>query len=127
MKPIFSKTIYGLCIASTMLLSLGLMANEDEKNTKKKKKTGTVVSTRYALNNKSVRIYPDAWAREMHVISKEKTAVQFFVFNTEGELVINRAVKHNEHFKLIGLSRGFYTYHVFDGDNEKATGKFEIR
>jgi hypothetical protein len=40
---------------------------------------------------------------------------------------VNRSLKENEHIKLTGLQRGYYSYHLFDGDEEKATGKFEIR
>jgi hypothetical protein len=41
--------------------------------------------------------------------------------------VVNKKVKQDEHIKLTGLKKGFYTYHLFSGDEEKATGKFEIR
>jgi hypothetical protein len=58
---------------------------------------------------------------------KKKATTNFFVFDAEGTLLVNRSLKENEHIKLTGLQKGYYTYHLFDDDEEKATGKFEIR
>lgn len=122
----FSKIIYCSLLASGVLVSHNLWATDDPETAKKKKdESGTTVKT--SLNNKSVKIYPDAFKRDMHVIVKEKTEINFFVFDLEGTLVVTRKMKTNEHFKITGLEKGVYTYHVFSEDEEKATGKFEIR
>ena len=122
----FTKTIYCSLLSSGVLLSHSLWANDDPETAKKKKnETTTVLSS--SLNNKSIKIYPDAFKKEMHVIVREKTEIIFIVLDTEGTLLLNRQLKPNEHFKITGLEKGNYTYHVFDGDEEKATGKFEIR
>ena len=127
-KPFFTKSIYCCLIAFGVLISYSLYAKDDnDEEGDKKKKKETKTSTSFSLNNKSVKIYPDAIRREMHVVSKEKSETTFFVFDTEGTLLVNRILKEGEHIKLSGLKRGFYTFHVFDGDEEKATGKFEIR
>ena len=125
-KSVFSKTIYCSLLAFGVLISHSLFATDDTKTDRKKKKE-TKTSTAFSLNNKSVKIYPDAIKREMHVVSKEKSESTFFVFDLEGTLIVNRIVKEGEHFKLSGLQRGTYTFHLFSGDEEKATGKFEIR
>lgn len=124
MKPLL-KTVYISLLVTTVLFSYNLSAADEKDKDKRKKETKA--AERFSLNNKSVKIYPDAFKREMHVVSKEKTTTQFIVFDSEGEMVVNRSLKENEHIKLTGLKRGHYTFHLFDGDDEKATGKFEIR
>jgi Secretion system C-terminal sorting domain len=102
-------------------------ADEKDKDKRKKETKNAKAAEHFSLNNKSVKIYPDPFKREMHVVSKENKTTQFFVFDSEGTMVVNRPLKENEHIKLTGLKRGYYTYHLFDGDEEKVAGKFEIR
>lgn len=123
---LFTKTIYCSLLSSGVLMSHSLWANDDPETTKKKKKEATAI-TSSSLNNKSIKIYPDAFKKEMHVLVREKNEIVFVVFDTEGTLLLNRKLKPNEHFKITGLEKGNYSYHVFDGDEEKASGKFEIR
>jgi gluconate kinase len=125
-NALFTKTIYCSLLSSGVLMSHGLWANDDPETAKKKKNEATAAA-RTSLNNKSVKIYPDAFKKEMHVLVREKTEITFVVLDTDGTLMLNRKLKPNEHFKVTGLEKGNYSYHVFDGDEEKATGKFEIR
>jgi hypothetical protein len=125
-NALFTKTIYCSLLSSGVLMSYSLWANDDPETAKKKKNEATAAAST-SLNNKSVKIYPDAFKKEMHVIVREKTEITFVVLDTDGTLMLNRKLKSNEHFKLTGLEKGNYYYHVFDGDEEKATGKFEIR
>lgn len=92
-----------------------------------KKNLGKAVNA--GFNNSSVRIYPDILKRDMHVVAKknEGQTVDFFVFDLEGNLVLNQKMKSKEHFRIAGLRKGMYVYHVFRGDEETAAGKFEIR
>ena len=125
-NALFTKTIYCSLLSSGVLMSYSLWANDDPATAKKKRdETSAVASS--SLNNKSVKIYPDALKKEMHVLVREKTEIVFVVFDTEGTLMLNRKLKPNEHFKITGFDKGNYSYHVFDGDEEKASGKFEIR
>jgi hypothetical protein len=80
-------------------------------------------------NNASVKIYPDALKRIMHVVAKENEnkEVDFFVFDLEGTLMLNYKMKSGEHQKITGLARGAYIYRVFTGDEETASGKFLIK
>ena len=100
-----------------------LSGNEEEPA--RKVKTRSFASR----NNNSVRIYPDIVKRNMHVIAKENDGkeVDFFVFDLEGTLMQNVRMKPKDHIKVGGLARGSYVYRVFCGDEETATGKFEIR
>ena len=125
-RSFFTKTIYCSLLAFGVLISHSVFATDDTEAAKKKKKETRDQPTS-SLNNKSVKVYPDPIKRQIHVISKVKTETTFFVFDLEGTLIVNRIVKEGEHFKISGLERGFYTYHLFNGDEEKATGKFEIR
>lgn len=80
-------------------------------------------------NNNAVKIYPDIVQKAMHVIAKDNDGkeIDFFVFDVEGTLLKHYKMKEGEHKKLAGLQRGKYIYHVFCGDEETASGKFDIR
>jgi hypothetical protein len=80
-------------------------------------------------NNDAVRIYPDVLRRTMHVVAKDNEGrkIDFFVFDLEGTLIQHYKMKPKDHEKLSGLQRGKYVYHVFSGDEETATGNFEMR
>lgn len=125
-----------------MLPSTGLLANinpyknysiiinEDDKTDKKAKKEVKKTNARFSLNNKAVKIYPDIIKREMHVLAKEnkkEEELDFFVFATDGTLVQHYKMGPKEHKRISGLEPGKYIYRVFKGDEEAATGKFEIR
>ena len=99
---------------------------EDEPAKKNKMKAKSSFAS---LNNSAVKIYPDAVKRDMHVVAKENDGkeIDFFVFDLQGTLVQNYKMKAKDHYRLTGLSRGTYVYRVFSGDEETATGKFEIR
>jgi hypothetical protein len=117
-----------------IFLSVGLLATqapafagngEDPVKTGKAKKAKSFNS----LNNQSVKIYPDAFSKDMHVIAKENEnkEIDFFVFDTQGALLYNYKMMNKDHFKISGLARGTYIYRVFNGDIETAAGKFDIR
>ena len=117
-----------------IFLSVGLLATqtpawagngEDPVKTVKAKKAKSFNS----LNNQSVKIYPDAFNKDMHVIAKENEnkEIDFFVFDTQGNLLYNYKMINKDHFKISGLARGTYVYRVFNGDIETAAGKFDIR
>ncbi len=94
-----------------------------------KKTKNKSVKSFSSLNNNSVKIFPDALKRTMHVVAKENEGreVDFFVFYLQGALVQNYKMKARDHLKIAGLAKGSYVYRVFCGDEETAAGKFEIR
>jgi hypothetical protein len=79
-RSVFIKTVYCSLISSGILLSNNGYTNDDSgADAAKKKKKTEKPTRRFFLNNKSVKIYPDAIKKEMHVIIKEKALVEFFV------------------------------------------------
>lgn len=82
-----------------------------------------------SLNNSAVKIHPAAVKREMHVVAKENDGVEvdFFVFDLQGTIIQHYKMKPKSHYKLSGLRKGKYSFSVFQGDAETASGKFEIR
>ncbi len=141
-KPHF-KSFFALGIAACLLTAQPATAtgkpfrkftsfsvNEEDKPAKKNKSRTKAKTSGYAsLNNSTVKIYPDVIKRDMHVVAKDNDGKQidFFVFDVEGTLVHHYKMKAKDHNKLSGLARGVYVYRVFCGDEEKATGNFEIR
>jgi hypothetical protein len=98
---------------------------EEEPAAKAKVKTTRAFSS---LNNKTIKLYPDAIRREMHVVSRENDGqeIDFFVFDVQGTLVEHYKMKPKDHYRIAGLARGKYIYRVFRGDAENAAGQFEI-
>jgi hypothetical protein len=134
MKLKSSNLINGACIALCLLMypytSMAKMATTEDPKEKTKAETEAKkarVST--SRNNSSVKIYPDILKRIMHVVAKdnEGAEIDFFVFDLEGTLVKHYKMKGGDHEKLTELARGKYVFHVFSGDEETATGNFDIR
>jgi len=98
---------------------------DDDPKDKKEVKKAKVSSSR---NNSSVKIYPDILKRVMHVVAKDNTeTVDFYVFDLEGTMVKHYKMKSGDHERMADLARGKYVFSVFAGDDETATGNFEIR
>lgn len=75
----------------------------------------------------SVKIYPDLVKRMIHVKSTETRQLDFYVFDTEGTMVVHYKMKEKEHKKISGLKRGAYVYQVFGGDEMTSSGKIIIK
>jgi hypothetical protein len=103
----------------------GITRNSGDEDPAKKKAKKAFASH----NNSTVKIYPDALKREMHVVAKNNDGkvIDFFVFDLQGTLIQNYKMNAKEHYRLAGLERGTYVYRVFSGDEETAAGKFDIR
>ena len=136
-----AKTIIALSIGAGLLLTqpgfttakpinnFGTLKNnpgEEEPAKKSRAKKSRLFSSR---NNSSVKIYPDVVKRTMHVVAKENDGreVDFFVFDLQGTLIQNYKMKAKDHIRIEGLQRGSYVYRVFLGDEETASGNFEIK
>ena len=80
-------------------------------------------------NNHAVRIYPDPVRRAIHVVAKENKGqeIDFFVFDLQGTMIEHVKMDSGDHEKFTDLDRGTYIYRVFAGDEETATGNFEVR
>ena len=113
-----------LCYATSIISkNSAILPGEEEPIKKSKSKSFS------SHNNSSVKIFPDAFKRIMHVIAKGNKGkeIDFFVFDLQANLIKNYKMKENDQVKLEGLSRGVYVYRVFCGDEETASGNFEIK
>jgi hypothetical protein len=138
--PLLLTFVFGLLVArpahasgKPYTLFAKLKHPEDDKNPKNgsastanNSATRTMLSSR---NNSAVKIQPHMFRKEMTVIARENGGkeIDFFVFDLQGTLVHNVRMKEKDRIKIMGLSRGKYIYRVFAGDEETASGQFEIR
>ena len=125
MKTKTTRSFIYACLALCMLAQSSALYAAGNPIERKEVKTKISASR----NNSSVRIYPDAIKRVMHVVAKdnETPEVDFFVFDLEGTIIKHYKMKSGAHEKLTDLERGKYVFRVFSGDEETAMGKFEIR
>ena len=134
MKRITQPLIAGVCFSllsvnpsTTIIAAAGrkpvLTENPDESKATDRNKN------RSSRNNHAIRIYPDVMKRVMHVVAKdnESKEIDFFVFDLQGTLIQHYKMAAGDHEKLVNLKRGKYVYHVFSGDEETATGQFNVR
>jgi len=126
MKVKFTHAVLFLTLTLGMTIqSYAAGTGDDDPKAKTEVKKAKVSSSR---NNASVKIYPDMLKRVMHVVAKDSDEqIDFFVFDLEGTLIKHYKMKSGDHQKLNDLARGQYVFSVFAGDEETATGKFEIR
>src|SRR5689334_17856130 len=115
--------------STTMAAAKTFSKSGDKEKNEGGKKQGKKTSLQSSRNNNAVRIYPDLFKRTMHVVAKENDGkeIDFFVFDLEGTLISQYKMVNGDRKELVGLQRGKYVYHVFSGDEECATGGFEIR
>lgn len=90
-------------------------------NTAEPKKTKTT------KKEKEVKIYPDMLKRVMHVKNVENTQVDFFVFDSQGTIMVHYKMNEKDHKKINGLDKGTYTYQVFKNDEMSESGKIIIK
>jgi Glutamine amidotransferase class-I len=135
-----ATTILGVCLGMTLIqpafgsakipndTSTAKNDPKEDEPAKAKKSSGKNRSFT-SMNNNSVKIYPDIIKREMHVVAKDNAGkeISFFVFDLQGTLIQNYKMKAKDHYRVSGLKKGTYIYRVFTGDEETASGKFEIR
>ena len=132
MNPKFTLTLAGfICLGLLAIQPYSSIAAEKEPVTatevkKEEDKPASKTKLSNSRNNNAVKIYPHLVKKAMHVVAKENE-IDFFVFDTEGTLLKHYKMNDGDHKKITGLERGKYIYHVFCGDEETATGKFDIR
>lgn len=135
-----ATTIFGICLGLSLvqpafgsgkfLRDTSTAKNDpNEDEPAKAKKSSAKNRSFTSMNNNSVKIYPDIIKREMHVVAKDNDGkeISFFVFDLQGTLIQNYKMKAKDHYRVSGLKKGTYLYRVFSGDEETASGKFEIR
>jgi len=94
---------------------------EDDKKPAKKGKSSKMQS--------AVKIVPDIFKRAMHVTARQgnEKEIDFFVFDVDGNMVLNYKMKAGEKKTVSGLKKGSYVYHVFCEDESIGTGQLDIR
>ena len=134
MKLNFTQPLLvAVCGVLLALQPQNTMATERKKPVKTEdpalKKPAVFAKSKSSRNNHAVRIYPDVVKRMMHVVAKSNAGkeIDFFVFDLEGTLKQHYKMTAGEHQRLTSLERGKYMYNVFAGDEETASGQFEIR
>ena len=63
----------------------------------------------------------------MHVKSVETAKADFFVFDSEGTIMVHYKMNEKDHKKINGLEKGIYTYQVFKNDEMSESGEFIIK
>ena len=84
----------------------------------------------FSRNNNAVKISLDKPKKKGHIVKAKENKgkeVDFFVFDLEGTLVHNNKMKMKDHYRITNLAKGIYIYRVFCGDEETASGQFEIK
>jgi hypothetical protein len=132
MKLKFTQSIVCICIVLGLVMQssvsfAGAKIDDPKEKKDEKKEVAKKAKVSSSRNNSSVKIYPDILKRVMHVVAKDSDGVDFFVFDLEGTIVKHYKMKSGEHQKITDLARGKYVFSVFSGDQETATGNFDIR
>jgi hypothetical protein len=132
MKLKLTRSVVYPCIVLSLLIqssvSFAGSTSIDDQKEKKEEKKETKAKVSSSRNNSSVKIYPDIFKRVMHVVAKDSEAtIDFFVFDLEGVIVKHYKMKSGDHQKITDLARAKYVFSVFSGDEQTATGNFEIR
>ena len=112
-----SSYLFGLVLllGSTQSCSVTENTNAESKNVKTSKK------------EREVKIYPDLLKNVMHVKSIETAKVDFFVFDSEGTIMVHYKMNEKDHKKINGLEKGTYTYQVFKNDEMSESGRIIIK
>ena len=132
-KNLFVLLAFFLCIPQAKIFASDTAANkisiskkimEDDRKNKKSK-----ASKKNDLHAITVKIVPDVIKRALHVVTKtnDEKEMDLFVFDVEGNMVVNYKIKSGERKTISGLSKGEYVYHIFCNDEQLATGKMEFR
>jgi hypothetical protein len=115
---LFAFLLFAVSMLSNRSVA-GTLFGDEEKKPKKEK----------ATNNNAVKVYPDAFRKAMHVVSKSSNEkeISFYVFNNEGMMVLSYKLQKGEKKLIAGLPKGNYTYQAFCDDVQAGSGKMQFR
>ena len=122
-QPLWMRILlFAFLLVAVTILSKRSSASSlygDEKKPKKEK----------AATSSAVKVFPDAFKKAMHVVSKSSNIkeVNFFVFNNDGTMVLSYKLKKGERKIIAGLPKGNYTYQAFCEDIAAGSGKMQFR
>ena len=84
-------------------------------------------NARISKKEREVKIYPDLIKKVMHVKNVETAKVDFFVFDTDGTIMVHYKMNEKDHKTINGLEKGTYIYQVFKNDEMSESGKIIIK
>jgi hypothetical protein len=113
-----SSFVFGLALLLGSTQSCSVTENTNATESK---------NAKTARKEREVKIYPDLLKKVMHVKNVESAKVDFFVFDSEGTIMVHYKMNEKEHKKFNGLEKGTYTYQVFKNDEMSESGKITIR
>ena len=121
-QPLWMRILlFAFLLFAVSMLSKSSSANvyNDEEKPKKEK----------ASTASAVKVYPDAFKKAMHVVSKSgnEKDVNFYVFDQDGNMVMSYKLKKGEKKTIAGLPKGNYTYQAFCDDIAAGSGKMQFR
>lgn len=76
---------------------------------------------------REIKVYPDLLKKVIHVKNVESEKVDFFVFDSEGTIIVHYKMDEKQHKKINGLEKGTYTYQVFKNDEMSESGKITVK
>ena len=113
-----SSLLFGLALLLGSAQSCSVTENTNAAESK---------NARISRKEREVKIYPDLLKKVMHVKNVESTQVDFFVFDTEGTIMVHYKMNEKDHKKINRLEKGTYTYQVFKNDEMSESGKIIIK
>jgi hypothetical protein len=120
-KQLLVKSILlpALFITTAILQPTHSKANPGDEKKPRKEKT--------IRANTTVKIIPDIIKRCLHVKSTHEKEISFFLFDMEGNMVLNYKLKKGERKTITGLAKGDYVYVAFCDDVKTGSGKMQFR
>ena len=113
-----SSFLFGLALLLGSAQSCSVTENTNSADSK---------NVRASKKEREVKIYPDLLKNVMHVKSVETAKVDFFVFDSEGTIMVHYKMNEKDHKKINGLEKGTYTYQVFKNDEMSESGQIIIK
>lgn len=126
----YMKTNFTLsCLKKLTLFSslIILMSSTQSCSVTENVNTADIKNDRASRRERDIKIYPGMWKRVMHVKNGENAQIDFFVFNTDGTIMIHYKMNEKDHRKINGLEKGIYTYQVFRNDEMSDAGKIIVK
>jgi len=112
---------------SSFLLGLALLLGTTQSCSVTENTNAESKKAKTSKKEREVKIYPDLLKNVMHVKNAETTKIDFFVFDSEGTIMVHYKMNEKDHKKINGLEKGTYTYQVFKNDEMSESGKIVIK
>ena len=112
---------------SSYLVGLALLLGSTQSCSVTENTNAEIKNVKTSKREREVKIYPDLLKNVMHVKNVEAAKVDFFVFDSEGTIMVHYKMNEKDHKKINGLEKGAYTYQVFKNDEMSESGRIIIK